>query len=55
MNSTSFGSSSAAGSPGFAEAVLDTAQEMAEGQGVKLNIEALIGASQYFPNLAKRL
>jgi DNA transposition AAA+ family ATPase len=43
------------GSPGFAEAVLDTAQEIAEGQGVKLNIEALLGASQYFPSLANRL
>jgi DNA transposition AAA+ family ATPase len=43
------------GSPGFAEAVLDTAQDIAEGQGVKLNLEAIIGASEYFPSLAKRL
>jgi type II secretory pathway predicted ATPase ExeA len=43
------------GSPGFAEAILDTGREIAEGQGVKLNLEAIIGASQYFPSLAKRL
>ena len=43
------------GSPGFAEALLDNAIEIGESHGVKLNIEALMGAARYFPTLAKRL
>jgi DNA transposition AAA+ family ATPase len=43
------------GSPGFAEAVLDNAQEIADSHGVKLNVDALAGAARYFPSLAKRM
>jgi DNA transposition AAA+ family ATPase len=43
------------GSPGFAESVLDNAQEIADTHGVKLNVEALAGAARYFPSLAKRM
>lgn len=43
------------GSPGFAEALLDCAIEMAESHGQKLNIEALTGAAHYFPMLRKRM
>jgi hypothetical protein len=37
------------GSPGFAEALLENANEIAASQGVKRGIEALEGALRYFP------
>jgi DNA transposition AAA+ family ATPase len=37
------------GSPGFAEALLENANEIAASQGVKRGIEALEGAMRYFP------
>ena len=43
------------GSPGFAEALLDCAIEMAESNGQKLNMEALTGAAQYFPVLRRKM
>lgn len=43
----------AGGSPGFAEALLENANEIAASQGVKRNIEALEGAVRYFPTLRK--
>ena len=39
------------GSPGFAEALLENANEIAASQGVKRGIEALEGAIRYFPTL----
>ncbi|MGD0129985.1 MAG: ATP-binding protein [Terriglobia bacterium] len=39
------------GSPGFAEALLENANEIAASQGVKRGIEALEGALRYFPTL----
>ncbi|MGB7593467.1 MAG: ATP-binding protein [Terriglobia bacterium] len=41
------------GSPGFAEALLENANEIAASQGVKRGIEALEGAVRYFPTLRK--
>ena len=41
------------GSPGFAEALLENANEIAASQGVKRGIEALEGAVRYFPNCRK--
>jgi len=41
------------GSPGFAEALLENANEIAASQGVKRNLEALEGALRYFPTLRK--
>jgi type II secretory pathway predicted ATPase ExeA len=41
------------GSPGFAEALLENANEIAASQGVKRSIEALEGALRYFPTLKK--
>jgi type II secretory pathway predicted ATPase ExeA len=41
------------GSPGFAEAILANANEIAASQGVKRNIEALEGAVRYFPTVRK--
>jgi len=39
------------GSPGFAEALLENANEIAASQGVKRGIEALEGAVRFFPTL----
>ncbi len=39
------------GSPGFAEALLENANEISASQGVKRGIEALEGAVRYFPTL----
>src|SRR5271157_1974689 len=39
------------GSPGFAEALLENANEIAASQGAKRGIEALEGALRYFPTL----
>jgi DNA transposition AAA+ family ATPase len=39
------------GSPGFAEALLENANEIAASRGVKRGIEALEGAIRYFPTL----
>jgi len=39
------------GSPGFAEALLENANEIAASHGVKRSIEALEGAIRYFPTL----
>jgi DNA transposition AAA+ family ATPase len=41
------------GSPGFAEALLENANEIAASQGVKRGIEALEGAVRYFPTVRK--
>ena len=41
------------GSPGFAEALLENANEIADSQGVKRGIEALEGAVRYFPTFRK--
>jgi hypothetical protein len=41
------------GSPGFAEALIENANEMAASRGAKRNIEALEGAVRYFPTLRK--
>jgi len=41
------------GSPGFAEALLENANEIAASHGVKRGIEALVGAVRYFPTLRK--
>jgi DNA transposition AAA+ family ATPase len=41
------------GSPGFAEALLENANEIAASQGMKRNIEALEGAVRYFPTIRK--
>jgi DNA transposition AAA+ family ATPase len=41
------------GSPGFAEALLENANEIAASQGVKRGIEALEGAVRYFPTLRR--
>ncbi len=41
------------GSPGFAEALLENANEIAASQGVKRGIEALEGAVRYFPTFRK--
>jgi type II secretory pathway predicted ATPase ExeA len=41
------------GSPGMAEALLETANEIAATQGVKRGIEALEGAILYFPTFRK--
>jgi type II secretory pathway predicted ATPase ExeA len=41
------------GSPGFAEALLENANEIAASQGMKRNVEALEGALRYFPTLRK--
>ena len=41
------------GSPGFAQALLENANEIAASQGVKRSIEALEGALRYFPTLRK--
>jgi DNA transposition AAA+ family ATPase len=43
------------GSPGFAEALLSNAQEIADSHGVKRDVSALAGAARYFPTLAKKL
>jgi type II secretory pathway predicted ATPase ExeA len=42
------------GSPGWAEAVLNTRNEVALSWGVKPGMEHLLGALKYFPTLAKR-
>ena len=39
------------GSPGYAEALLENANEIASSQGVKRGIEALEAALRYFPTL----
>lgn len=39
------------GSPGYAEALLENANEIAASRGVKRGIEALEGAVQFFPTL----
>jgi DNA transposition AAA+ family ATPase len=39
------------GSPGFAEALLENANEIAASRGMKRSIEALEGAVRYFPTL----
>jgi DNA transposition AAA+ family ATPase len=41
------------GSPGFAEALLENANEIAESKGMKRGIEALEGAVRYFPTVRK--
>ena len=41
------------GSPGFAEALLENASEIAASKGAKRGIEALEGAARYFPTLRK--
>jgi type II secretory pathway predicted ATPase ExeA len=41
------------GSPGFAQAILENANEIAASQGMKRNIEALEGALRYFPTVRK--
>lgn len=41
------------GSPGFAEALLENAGEIAASQGLKRSIEALEGAVRYFPTFRK--
>jgi len=41
------------GSPGFAEALLENANEIAASKGVKRGIEALEGAVRYFPTCRK--
>jgi DNA transposition AAA+ family ATPase len=41
------------GSPGFAEALLENANEIAASKGAKRGIEALEGAARYFPTLRK--
>jgi DNA transposition AAA+ family ATPase len=41
------------GSPGFAEALLENANEIAASQGVKRGIAALEGALRYFPTVRK--
>jgi type II secretory pathway predicted ATPase ExeA len=41
------------GSPGFAEALLENANEIAASHGVKRGIEALEGAVRYFPTFRK--
>jgi type II secretory pathway predicted ATPase ExeA len=41
------------GSPGYAEALLENANEIAASQGMKRNIEALEGALRYFPTVRK--
>jgi DNA transposition AAA+ family ATPase len=43
------------GSPGFAEALLENAEAIAETNNVKRNLAALAGAAKYFPTLAKKL
>jgi len=43
------------GSPGFAEALLENAEAIAETNNVKRNLAALAGAAKYFPSLAKKL
>ncbi len=42
------------GSPGFAEALLENANEIAAAHGLKRGIEALEGAVRYFPTLLKK-
>lgn len=39
------------GSPGFAEAILETAQQIADSHGVKRDVSALLGGAKYFPTL----
>lgn len=39
------------GSPGFAEALLKNAQEIADSHGIKLNKDALASAARHFPTL----
>jgi DNA transposition AAA+ family ATPase len=41
------------GSPGFAEALLENANEIAASKGMKRGIEALAGAVRYFPTCKK--
>ncbi|HXJ94867.1 MAG TPA: ATP-binding protein [Terriglobia bacterium] len=41
------------GSPGFAEALIENANEIAATKGSKRTIEALVGAVKYFPTLRK--
>jgi hypothetical protein len=41
------------GSPGFAEALLENANEIAASKGAKRGIEALEGAVRYFPTCKK--
>jgi type II secretory pathway predicted ATPase ExeA len=41
------------GSPGFAEALLENANEIAASKGMKRGIEALEGAVRYFPTVRK--
>lgn len=43
------------GSPGFAEALLENANEIASSQGVKRGIEALEGAVRYFPTCRRSI
>ncbi len=41
------------GSPGFADALLETAQQIADSHGVKRDVSALLGGAKYFPTLGK--
>ena len=43
------------GSRGFAEALLENANEIAASHGAKRGIEALEGAVRYFPTLRKAM
>lgn len=43
------------GSPGFAEALLANAQEIADSRNEQRTVDHLAGAAKYFPTLAKKL
>jgi hypothetical protein len=43
------------GSPGFAEALFENANEIAASKGLKRGIEAVEGAVRYFPTLRKAM
>lgn len=45
----------AGGSPGFAQALLGNARQIAESHGIEVNEDCLAGAARYFPTLAGRL
>lgn len=45
----------AGGSPGFAQALLANAQQIAESHGMEIDEGCLAGAARYFPTLAKKL
>lgn len=45
----------AGGSPGFAQALLANAQQIAESHGIEIDGGCLAGAARYFPTLAKKL